>query len=1640
MRSFLLVLFFLAIHFKCFPQVGNEWINFGQVYFKIPVAKEGIYRLNYADLQAAGFPVSGADPTKLQLFHRGIEQAIRVEGENDLQFDATDFLEFYGQKNDGTLDAQLYKPSSSQPHKYYNLYSDTTSYFLTIGGVNGKRITPFYEDNSGGLPAESHHFDEKLLLLTDEYGPGVDFGEILNTYFDLGEGWMSTKIFQAQSRDYVLSNIVQTASAQAVPELEVLLVGRSVTQHQVQIYCGTTLRLLATHTFSGFEPQKIVLPVEWSDISGDGKLTVRVKVNGVSGQPDRVSVFYVKLKYAQRLDAATSAEKTLKLPVNSGDKSFIRIENPASGSRLFDVTDPTNVMQVIGTLSSTLDAIVPGTATARKLFITNTTLTPAIKAVHFRQIIPTQHDYIIIGHPSLRKPALGYGDPIKAYAEYRASVDGGSYDTLIVNIQQLYDQFNYGESSPLAIYSFLKYFTNSKAPKYLLLVGKGLDVGYRYYRKPGSFTTFKDLVPSAGYPGSDMAYSAGLAGTQYEPAIPTGRIPAMKAEEVAAYLDKVKEMEVLPFDNLWRKNLLHLSGGRELGEPEMLRSYLVDLQQVAEGVHLGGKVSALSKYSKEVQVINVSKQVNAGVNLITFFGHSSATNLDFDIGYVTNSIMGYNNKGKYPTLLMNGCNVGAYFLTYTTFGEDWVLARDKGATAFIAHSSYGFTNLLKRYADHFYDIGYQDSTFIYKGIGDIQKEAARKYMSTTSASPANTTQVQQMILLGDPAVKLFGARKADLEINENNVSIESLDGQPVTALTEAFALKMIVRNFGQAKPDTIRVEVSRQLANSSVLVYDSLYPVTKYTDTLLFIINKGREQGHGTNAFTIRIDPDNLLSELTKENNTVIKNFVIPLNGTKNLYPANFAIVNTNEVSLSFQTTNLLSEERQFLLELDTIPSFDSPYKKQWTVTAKVLARQSVSLLASDTVAYYWRTKLANPSSDESTEWMQSSFTFVNDGPEGWAQVHFPQYWADETVGLVKEETSRRFKFKETVTKVDVKTFGANHPALNTDVSIKINSEEYNLTQQGFICRDNSLNLIAFDKYSATPYIGVQLKWYNRGNRACGREPWVINNYVSTDMVTGNGLDLIQYVTNIQDGDSVLLYSIGDAKFSAWPNAAKVKLGELGISLAQIDGLSPGEPVVIFARKGLAPGTATIFKSSTSPANLQELNVNKTITGRYSSGSMSSGLIGPASNWQSLKSLATEIESGDLISYDVLGVQLDGKETYLLSDVSGDQDLTTINAADFPYIKVVYKVSDEANLTAAQLKNWIVAFTPVPDGLLMFNGPVEQQVFNEGETWRGEYGFVNITDKTFSDSLTIQSEIFNQTFRSSLQEEFKIKAPLPGDTTKFYLDVNTLNKAGLNDVNVYVNPKIISEQYYDNNVLQLHDYILVNEEIFKPVLDVSIDGRYIENRDFVTSSPLILIKVWDENKYIYKTDTTGMTVFLTYPCEAEPCEPARIALSREDVKWYPATEDAPFKIEFHPVNLVNGVYTLRVEAEDARKNSSGAEPYEIQFTVNSESAATIADPYPNPFSHEVYFKIAISGNELPDAFDWQIINVNGKVVRHYGNYSSPAFHIGTNEFIWDGTDSQGNDLPNGVYIYKMMLYLKDKFVEKKGKLILMKNP
>lgn len=1627
-------------------QPSNAWINFGQTYYKIPTAKNGIYKLSYADLQAAGVPLGSIDPRRINLFHRGVEQAIFIQGQNDATFDPTDYIEFYGVKNDGTLDTDLYSQSSYQPHKYYNLFNDTTAYFLTWNPapVAGKRMSSFFELNNSGLVKEAYHNEEQLRVYISDYAGGfTQLGEIQATTFDQGEGWTGPTICTNLSgctgvQDLVVNNLIRSV-ASGSPQLEIVLTGRSEIRHDIEVWAGPdagSLRFLTSPSFFAFETPKLTLPLNFSDIGAGGSLTVRVRL--LTSAVDQISVASARVTFAQNFDVSSLTEKVFNLPPNSGNKSYVEILNPPVGVRIWDITDHNNV-GTIGSvnLSGGIGAVVPETINGRRLYLASSTLSTTLTKVSFRPLSP--RDFVIISHRSLMKPALGYANPVQEYAAYRASSAGGGYDTLVVTIDQLYNQFNYGEVSPRAIFQFMKSITSNGHPRYLFLIGKGLEVSQGFYRKTAfTSTDFRDLVPSAGMPGADMAFTAGLAGTSYEPGVPTGRITASTPVQVASYLNKVKEAESTPFNDLWRKDLLHLSGGINAGEPALFRGYVDGFKAVAEDYFLGGSAQTISKQTLNVELINVKDQVNKGLNLITFFGHSGPGTIDIDIGYVSDPTLGYSNAGKYPGFLINGCNAGRFFDNRVTFGEDWMLAANKGAKSFIAHSSFGFVNTLKVYSDTFYSVAFGDSTYLRKGVGDVQKEAGRRVLLQLGNDISAITQVQQMVLLGDPAVSLFGASKPDYMVGSSSVAINSLDGKPVTAQSTSFALDIVVKNFGRAQPGNLAVKVVRTLSDNSKVVYDSVFAAVRYSDVLRFVIRKGRNNNEfGTNSFAVTLDPAGMIPELDESNNGASVNFFIPLNGTKNLFPAPYGIVNASNVNLVFQHTDLLSGSRTFKIEIDTAATFDSPFLKRQNITGKVIAKTNLSLFADDSLVYYWRTKIDKPTAGESVDWVTSSFVHIKNSPEGWAQSKFPQLNDDPVIGLSKNEVLNRLEFLETVSTIELKTYGSANPTPYTQVSLKINGDEMNVATQEAPCRNNSINLIAFDKSSTAPYAGIPFTSFF-DPRACGRAPQMINNFLSSEVETGAGNDLMQYIDNVQTGDSVIIYSIGDAGVASWSANVKAKLGQLGIATTDLGNLQMGEPFVIFSKKGAAAGTAKILHATQSPANQQELDVNRTITGRFTSGKLNSVTIGPALKWSQVTSGLGATSANDLAEIDVTGIDQNGVETLLKTHVNGTTDLSDIDAVSYPFLKLNLNVSDPVDLTPVQLRKWFVYFTPSPEGMLTYSGATSTQALQEGESWSAQYGFTNISSKTFSDSLSVSVEVFSTLQRTTSHQAFKIKPPAPGDTSKFSFQVNTLGKAGLNDVSVFVNPRKLPEAYYDNNVLILYQHLNVQADQTGPLLDVTVDGRHLVNGDAVSSSPVISVSVIDHNPFLFRQDTTGVNLFIKAPCATANCTYQRISFKSREVVWKVAPSSGDFQMIYNPGSLDPGEYALRAEAVDASGNASGEEPYEVKFVVAEKNTFTFQTVSPNPSGENFQFKFFISGPSSPENFSLQIYSSTGSLMKNYGAGNADLIHVGLNEMAINSNDEGGMPLTNGVYVFRMSLTIGGRQFTKSGRLVVLR--
>lgn len=1633
LRTTLFFLFILST--AAFAQYPNSWVSYNHRYYKISVAQTGIYRLTYDQLQEAGVPVNSLDPRLIQIYHRGQEQAIFFKHNQqpaDSKFDNGEYLEFYGQRNDGERDSKLYEPASVQPHKYYNLYSDTSAYFLTVNPlpVQGKRMEQFDEVNSGNIAKETFHTGEQLRVYSSEYNRGdIRDTYVTQSFFDQGEGWTGATICTqnagcVEQRDFLIDQLTNGITSQPPPTLEIQLTGRDHLQHRVEVYVGPSAamqRLLVTKDFEFYQAPTYTEALQWADIGADGRLVVTVKGIGVGGVRERISVAYIKVNFAQGFNINSATTRNFKLNANagSGGKGYIEIENAPAGTRLWDITDVSEIVQ-IGTHvnGGFLTAVVPNTTgISRKLYASNTFMVPAvsqIKPVMFREM-NLSSEFLIVSHRSLRQPALDYADPVKAFAEYRASEAGGSYDTLTVNVDQLYDQFNYGETSPVAIQEFMRYMIDEGSPQYLFLVGKGRDVSAAMYRRTLTTTESRDLVPSGGSPGSDVTFTAGMDGHPFVPAVATGRITANTPTQVAVYLNKVKESEAAPFNDLSRKKLLHLSGGKESEQLVLFRTYMEGFADIARGNYLGGTVSTVGKRgTSDIEPINVTDQINAGVNLVTFFGHSAPNITDIDIGFADDPLLGYDNKGKYPAFLVNGCNAGEYFNDGESFGENWTLIADKGARNFIANSSFGFELVLREYTNYFYRVAFGDSVFLAKGIGDVQKEVARRFLNDFGDEKSVfTAQVQQMVLLGDPSLKLFAPTTPDYQTADELIDVTSFDGKPIHALTDSIQVSVITNNLGRSTKRPLTMKVVHTIGNAEV-EYNVDYESVLYKDTLRLTITRGAGSFYGNNKIEVFLDPDNKIEELNEQNNIAQWSRFVQFNGTQNLQPGDFSIVNTTSVDALFQDTDVLSAEKTYEIQLDTTRTFNSGFVQSANVTGKVLLKTHFDLLDKDSLVYYWRSK---PTDKE--EWETTSFTYIKDGPQGFTQMAFDQMTENFWEGLVPDETNKKFHFEETSVSFTVRTIGDANADPNVTPSLIINNAEYYYSPQFSSCRNNTINLVAFDRSTMIPFTAVPFDFSNSFGRSCGRQPQVINSFEADETDTGNSDDLIEYVHALKPGDSVVLFSVGDAGFALWSAAVKNKLAEIGLLASDIDTFEPGEPIIILGRKGAEPGAARIIRSDQPVPEEQELQVSDELTGFLTEGSMESVVIGPALGWHTMWPRFTSAGPTDEVGVDIYLVDKNGNETVYTFQRQTELDISSIDASQYPFIKLIYRTRDLEDLTPVELKYWVVSYDPAPDGLLIPASVIAPLQLPEGAVHTTDFAFVNISKIDFADSLQSEFSIVNRNTRVKETHEFRIKGPAAGDTTLFSRSVNTLGKIGFNDLSMAVNTDFVPEQYLQNNSIELSSFLEVLKDQSNPALEVTVDGRYLSNGDFVSANPLIRVSLRDDNKLMVLKDTTSLEFFMSDACDdLDVCTAKRIAFSGSDVTWS-INETGELVVLYAPKDLAEGNYVLIARGVDVSGNPSGERDYEVSFVVDREPGMIFYPPYPNPSAAGFYFEFAAAGQEAPESFVLQIINRGGQDVARFTEQDSPQLRVGTNLLRWNALDTQGGRLSDGLYFYQL---------------------
>ena len=1611
-------------------QYGNEWINYSQSYYKVYIHENGVYRIDYNTLLSHGFPLGSVNPRNIQIFNKGVEQYIYVKGESDNIFGPGDYIEFYAEKNDGSLDTQLYINPEGPANNAYSLFSDSAVYFITWDTLfNNRRLQLENDENFSAYLPVPYIFKTSRQNYTSMYFAGeTNSVGITDPEYTACEGWFDNGFNVGQS---TTKNIPTTNRYLSGPNANINFVtlGQSnfataYPDHHLNIsFAGITIDTL----FEGYQVLRRNYTIPVSALGNNITPFVFSSINDLGVGSDRNTVAYIQVKYPHTLDLENNA--TFYFSANDGmqTKSLLNFTNfnVASGdtARLYDISNHRRIKVVYS--GSAYKCLLPNSGSEKFCFLTSDNAIKSIdniipvngnaKFINYLAIANLElSDYLIVTHSSLWEEA-------ENYKNYRNTT---GYHAMVLDVDHLYDQFGYGIlKSPLSIRNFVRFAYNNFTvkPKDLFLVGKAFrsasDGSLPQYRTD-TYHNNLTLVPSFGYPPSDILFSNGIADSLFMPAVPTGRLSARTPDDVSLYLDKIIQFELAQTTpQEWMKTVLHFGGGTSYSEQSLYKGYLSHYEQTIESPFFGGNVIPFYKTSPDPMQSNLSDSlkdlINNGVTLMTFFGHAASIGFDVSIDVPSE----YENYGKYPFILANSCWAGDMFLDSNGSSEQFVLIANKGVIGYLASISLGMPFWLNLYSDELY---HQIS---YKSYGKPIGECIKKTINYLQIPELNLKETcLTMILHGDPAVILNSFEKPDYAITPQDVYFSPPD---VTSDVDSFNIHIVATNIGKAIVDTIIVQTIRTFPNNSTAIYYNEITAPLFKDTLTLRLPVDMMSGLGLNKFRIYLDYYQNVDEESETNNITEVQLLIKSSDIVPVYPYKYAVIPELPVTLKASTSYAFLGSTDYEFQMDTTDAFNSPVKQIYHVTHSggVVPWAPSFPITTDSIVYFWRVSIDSNAS-HSYNWRESSFQYI-DGKRGWGQAHFFQFKNDGYQYVTYNKPQRRFEFINNIKSVICQT--GYYPLIPwTDEYYKVNSVM--MSQFAYLGNGNGMLIAVFDSVTGSPWLNphmptpsIEARWEFSCSTPAERD--LLKNFIND---------------SVPAGDYVLAYSHRNHFAAEYSEDLYQSFESLGSSA--IRSVPDNIPYILFGKKGSAIGSANELQGT---AISSVIRLYDSISTKWYEGYIESELIGPASNWGSLhwRKKPFETLNTDSAKLFVLGIKFNGQIDTIIKNLPPDSSdiynlSTRINASVYPYLKLLVAMRDDSLHTPAQMLRWQVLYEGVPETAL---NPSAHFIFYndtipEGENILFSTATQNISDYDM-DSLLIKYWVVDKNGITSPIGSFRHRPHPSGDILIDTVTFSTKDYEGLNSLWIEVNPDYDQiEQTHFNNIGEIK--FLVDRDRINPMLDVTFDGIHILDGDIVSAKPEIQITLKDENKFLALNDTACFRVYLQSPGSSTR---TRIYFNKNkngpEIMHFDsaALPNNSCRITYNTELLNDGIYNLYVEAQDISHNESGSNEYSISFEVINKPSITQVMNWPNPFSTATHFVFTLTGSEIPTYFKIQIMTITGKVVREIDLSELGPVHIGRNitEYAWNGTDEFGDRLANGVYLYRVVTRLNGEKIEHK---------
>jgi hypothetical protein len=343
-------------------------------------------------------------------------------------------------------------------------------------------------------------------------------------------------------------------------------------------------------------------------------------------------------------------------------------------------------------------------------------------------------DYVVITTADLMEAAQNF-------AELRRS---SGLETLVVDLADIYDEFNHGLADPNSIRDFLTHAYENWAvpPRYVLLAGAGSwdfkdNLGSGGNLIPPLMTTTSETIPSIF--ATDALY-ADVVGDDGVPELAIGRVPVLTAQELDAYTDKVADYE----NGATSKRVLMLAD-----DPDRGGDFSADSDRLSNVVPGGFESSKI--YLEDVDIDSAREllfeQIQGGVGLVNYLGHGGLVNFA-DEGLLTSDDLPLLDQASLaPVITTFSCYIGYFAIPgFDSLGELLTVEADGGAAAVIAPNYLSQNAQARVLNDRFFRELFQEDGLV---IGDVFRRALEK-----AAGSVEKTTLQKYGILGDPALRL----------------------------------------------------------------------------------------------------------------------------------------------------------------------------------------------------------------------------------------------------------------------------------------------------------------------------------------------------------------------------------------------------------------------------------------------------------------------------------------------------------------------------------------------------------------------------------------------------------------------------------------------------------------------------------------------------------------------------------------------------------------------------------------------------------------------------------------------------------------------------------------------------------------------